>query len=47
MLPENWLDDLQSLAFRANAIGVMPDLAGMGLCELWGVYCYLRRIVEG
>lgn len=47
MHASNWLEDLQSLAYRANALGVIPDLAGLGACELWGVYCYLRRILEG
>jgi hypothetical protein len=47
MSSDNWLQDLQMLAYRVNAIGVIPDLAGLGLCELWGVYCFLRRLSEG
>lgn len=46
MANENWLERLQGLVCRLECLGVAPDLAGMGLCELWGVYCYLQRILE-
>lgn len=42
----DWLEELEALAFRANGLGVAPDLAGMHLSELWGVYCFLRRVLE-
>ena len=47
MTNEPWLERLHGLAYRAQGLGVMPDLAGLSVCELWGVYCYLRRILEG
>lgn len=47
MANDHWLERLQELAYRAQGLGVMSDLAGLGACELWGVYCYLRRILEG
>ena len=47
MANDDWLESLHGLAYRAQGLGVMPDLAGLGTCELWGVYCYLRRILEG
>jgi len=47
MANNDWLECLHCLAYRAQGLGVMPDLAGLGMCELWGVYCYLRRILEG
>lgn len=43
---DDWLERLQGLAYRLECLGVAPDLAGLGLCELWGVYCYLRRVME-
>ena len=46
MANDHWLERLQALAYRAQVLGVMPDLGGLGVCELWGVYCYLRRILE-
>ncbi len=38
MANDHWLERLSGLAYRAK---------GLGVCELWGVYCYLRRILEG
>lgn len=47
-MPRNdWLHDLYALAYRLQGHGVAPDLAGLSACELWGVYCFLRRIAEG
>jgi hypothetical protein len=47
MANDDWLERLQGLVYRLESLGVAPDLAGMGLCDLWGVYCYLRHIAEG
>jgi hypothetical protein len=41
----DWLEELEAMAFRANNLGVVPDLSGMDLSELWGVYCLLRRVL--
>ncbi len=42
----DWLQDLQMLAWRASGLGVVPDLATLGLWELWGMYCHLRRVLD-
>lgn len=47
MANDDWLQSLSRLAYRAQGLGVVPDLASLALCELWGLYCYLRRITEG
>lgn len=47
MANDDWLESLHGLAYRFESLGVTHDLAAMSLCELWGVYCYLRRVLEG
>lgn len=47
MANECWLERLQFLAVRVQGLGVVPDLAGLSACELWGVCCYLQRFLEG
>lgn len=42
----NWLDELNMLLARFSGVGIEPDIAALGLCELWGVYCYLRHLAE-
>jgi hypothetical protein len=42
-----WLDELNGLLARFSGLGISADIAAMGLIELWGVYCYLRRLAEG
>jgi len=44
---ENWLDELDWLAARFSGLGIGPDLASMGYCELRGLYCFLRRQAGG
>jgi hypothetical protein len=39
-----WLDELNGLLARFSGLGIGADIAAMGLCELWGVYCFLRRM---
>ncbi len=46
MANDDWLERLHGLAYRAQGLGVMTDLAGLCLCEMWGVYCYLQRVLE-
>lgn len=47
MTPPAWLERLQSLAARFSELGVGPDLAGLSLADLWGVYQLLSRIANG
>ena len=42
----NWLDELDALLVRFSGLGIGADIAAMGLCELWGVYSFLRRMAE-
>lgn len=44
MNDENWLEELYGLLARFSGMGITPDIAAMGLCELWGVYCLLKRM---
>ena len=39
-----WLTELENLLVRFSSIGIGADVAGMTLCELWGLYCLLRRM---
>ena len=41
-----WLDELNGLLARFSGLGIGADIAAMGLCELWGVYCFLRHMAE-
>ena len=41
-----WLVELENLLVRYPALGVGADVGTMGLCELWGLYCLLRRMAE-
>jgi hypothetical protein len=43
MNSESWLCELHRLLVRLSGLGIGADIAAMGLCELWGVYCLLRR----
>ena len=43
-LPRDWLKDLELLTWRFAGMGVSPDLAGMTMMELAGLYVYLRRL---
>jgi hypothetical protein len=40
----NWLTQLRILADRFEHLGLASDLPWLDLSELWGVYCYLRRL---
>lgn len=40
----DWLDELQMLLIKFSHLGIEP--AGMTITQLWGVYCYLSRLVE-
>lgn len=42
-----WLAHLQTLCERFSHLGIDADLATLSLIELWGLYCYLSRLVDG
>lgn len=46
MNSEPWLDELNGLLARFSGIGIGADIAALSLCQLWGVYCFLRRLAE-
>ena len=39
-----WLERLQSLGARFPEYGIGPDLAGLALADLWGVWRFLERV---
>ena len=41
---EQWLQDLRRLLGRFSGMCINPDIPAMALCELWGVYCLLKRL---
>lgn len=41
-----FITELEWLLARFSHLGIGADIASMGLIELWGVYCHLRRLVE-
>lgn len=45
-LPSDWLIELEVLAWRFAQMGFGPDLAGMTLLELAGLYAYLKRLAD-
>lgn len=44
MRDRDWLTRLHVLADRFEHLGLASDLPWLDLGELWGVYCYLRRL---
>lgn len=46
-LPADWLKELELLAWRFAHLGIGPDLAGMTLAELAGLYAYLSALAHG
>lgn len=45
-LPSDWRTDLELLAWRFAHLGFGPDLAGMPILEIAGLYVYLRRLAD-
>ena len=43
-LPRDWLKELELLVWRFAHLGIGPDLAGMTLHELAGIYAFLVRM---
>lgn len=46
MNDEAWLQRLRCLCERFSHLGIGTDLAGLSMIELWGLYCYLTRLVD-
>ena len=44
MRPATWLESLQGLAERFPEYGIGPDLAGLAIGDLWGIWRFLERI---
>ncbi len=44
MRAPEWLESLQRLAERFPEYGIRPDLAGMAIVDLWGVWRLLERV---
>lgn len=42
--PSDWLLQLEQLAWRFSYLGFGPDMAGMTVIELTGLYSYLARL---
>jgi hypothetical protein len=45
-LPNDWLKELELLAWRFSHFGFSPDLAGMTAIELAGLYRFLSRLAD-
>jgi len=43
----DWLGRLKTLCERFSCLGIDADLTALSLVELWGLYCYLSRLVDG
>jgi hypothetical protein len=46
MSSPDWLSELNALLARYADMGIGADAAAMSLTELWGLYCFLRRLAE-
>lgn len=46
-IPPDWLARLQALVLRFPQYGVGPDLAGLALADLWGLYRFLEALAAG
>lgn len=44
MRPARWLERLQKLVERSPEYGIGPDLAGLAIGDLWGVWRFLERV---
>ena len=45
-LPNDWMKELEMLTWRFSHLGIGPDLAGMTMIELTGLYSYLARLAS-
>ena len=46
MNENHWIEELACLLARYSYKGIDGDIGSISLIELWGIYCYLRRIAE-
>lgn len=44
---ESWLEHLEMLLTRFSYLGIGADVATLSLIELWSLYVYLSRLLEG
>lgn len=44
---ESWLECLEILLTRFSHLGIGADVASLSLIELWSLYVYLSRLMEG
>lgn len=42
--PDDWLKELEMLAWRFSSLGFGPDLAGMTVVELQALHAFLSRL---
>lgn len=40
----DWLAELPTLVGRHLGYGIGPDLGALTTVELWGLYCFLKRL---
>jgi len=46
MTSAHWMEDLNGLMARFSRMGTGADLGALSICELWVIYCVLRRWAE-
>ncbi|MDI4632425.1 hypothetical protein J7U46_05160 [Pelomonas sp. V22] len=46
MTPNDWLKRLESLLAHYPQYGIGPDLAGMAMIDLWGLWQFLERLAQ-
>ena len=44
---ESWMERLEMLLTRFPHLGIGADVASLSLIELWSLYVYLSRLMEG
>jgi len=44
---ESWLERLDMLLVRFSHLGIGADVASLSLFELWSLYLYLSRLMDG
>ena len=47
MNDETWLERLEMLLVRFSHFGIGADVASLSMIELWELYLYLSRLVDG
>ena len=44
---ESWMERLEMLLTRFSHLGIGADVASLSLIELWSLYVFLSRLMEG